>query len=98
MHLDILVSAGAGVTEDGAVHGNMTVGASLAPGPDDPQCAGRHTVDGPVRVAVVVADGDGESAVVCSDNVEVEAGPTGDVEPAVLAGVVSLVLSASQRL
>ena len=98
MHLDILVSAGTGVTKDGAVHGNMTVGSSLTPGPDDPQSAGRHAVDGPVRVAVVVADRDGESAIVCSDNVEVEAGSTGDVQPAVLAGVVRLVLAPSQRL
>ena len=92
MDLDILVCAGTGVPEDGAVHRNMTVGAALTPGSDDPQCAGRHTVDGPVRVAVVVADRDGESSIVSSDNVEVEAGPAGDVESAVLAGVVSLVL------
>ena len=96
--LYVLVSARAGVTEDGAVHGNMTVGAPLAPGSDDPQCAGRHTVDGPVRVAVVVADRDGESAIVGSDNVEVKAGPAGDVQPAVLTGVVCLVLVTAQRL
>ena len=98
MHLDILVSAGTGVPEDGAVHRHMTVGTPLAPGSDNPQCAGRHTVDGLVRIAVVVTDRDGESAIVSSDNVEVEAGPAGDVEPAVLAGVVSLVLVIAQRL
>ena len=98
VHLDILVSAGARVPEDGAVHRNMTVGAALTPGSDDPQCARRHTVDGPVRVTVVVADCDGESAIVGSDNVEVKAGPAGDVQPAVLTGVVCLVLVTAQRL
>ena len=98
MDLYILVSARAGVSEDGAVHGNMTVGPALTPGSDDPQSPGGHTVDGPVGIAVVVADCDGKSPIVCSDNVEVEAGATGDVEPAVLAGVVSLVLVTAQRL
>ena len=93
MDLDILVGAGTGVSEDGAVHGDVTVGAPLAPGSDHPQRAGRHTVDRPVGVAVVVADGDGESAVVGSDDVQVEPRPAGDVQPAVLAGVVSLVLT-----
>ena len=92
MDLYILVSARAGVSEDGAVHGNMTVGATLAPCSDHPQSPGRHAVDGPVGVAVVVADRDGKSSIVCSDNVEVKAGPTGDVEPTLLTGVVSLVL------
>ena len=96
MDLYILVSARAGVSEDGAVHGHMTVSPSLTPGSDDPQSPGGHTVDRPVGVAVIVADCDGKSSIVGSDNVEVEAGATGDVEPAVLAGVVGLVLLTRQ--
>ena len=96
--LYILVSTRAGVSEDSAVHGNMTVGATLAPGSDHPQSPGRHAVDGPVGVAVVVADRDGKSSIVCSDDVEVETRTTGDVESAVLTGVVRLVLVTSQRL
>ena len=98
MDLDILVSPGTGVSKDGAVHRDMTVGAPLAPGSDHPEGAGRHTVDRPVSVAVVVADRDGKSAIVRSDDVEVEAGPAGDVEAAVLAGVVSLVLASLQGI
>ena len=30
----------------------------------------RHAVDGPVRVSVLVADGDGEAAVVCAQEVD----------------------------
>ena len=96
MDLYILVSARAGVSEDGAVHWDMTVSPSLAAGSDNSQSPGGHTVDGPVGIAVIVADCDGKSSIVCSDNVQVEAGPTGDVEPAVLAGVVGLVLVTSQ--
>ena len=98
MDLDILESPGTGVTEDSAVHRDMTVSSTLTPGSDHPQCPRRHAVDGPVCVAVVVADGDGESAIVSSDDVEVEAWPTGDVQPAVLAGVVSLVVLTCQWL
>ena len=45
MDLDILESPGTGVTEDSAVHRDMTVGSTLTPGSDHPQCPGTHTVD-----------------------------------------------------
>ena len=32
---------------------------------------GRHAVDTPMRLAVVITDGDGESPVVCSDDLNV---------------------------
>ena len=43
--LNVLEGAGAGVTEDGGVHGHLTLGAALTPGSDHPQCPGTHTVD-----------------------------------------------------
>ena len=98
MHLDILVSAGAGVTEDGAVHRNMTVSPSLTPCSDHPQGPGGHAVDRPVGVPVLVTDGDGEPPVVGSDDVEVEPGPTGDVQSALLAGIVGFIQVRVQRL
>ena len=90
--LDILECPWTGISEDGAVHRDVAVCSALAPRPDDPQRPRGHAVDGPVRVAVIIADGDGEPPIVGPDDVEMEAGLAGDVEPAVLAGVVSLVL------
>ena len=43
--LNVLEGAGAGVTEDGGVHGYLALGAALTPGSDHPQCPGTHTVD-----------------------------------------------------
>jgi hypothetical protein len=77
--LDVLVSTGAGVAEDGRVHGHMAGGAALTAGTDDAQSARAHAVHAPVGVAVQVADGDGEASIVGADDVEMEAGPAGDV-------------------
>ena len=96
--LYILVCTRAGVPEDGAVHRHVAVNSALTPGLDHPECPGRHAVDGPVCVPVIVADCDGESAIVCPDDVEVESTLARDIEPAVLAGVVGLVLAALQRV
>ena len=96
--LDVLERPRAGVAEDGAIHGHVAVNSSLTPGLDHPECPGRHAVDGPVCVPVIVADCDGESAIVCPDDVEVESPLARDIEPAVLAGVVGLVLAALQRV
>ena len=63
---------------------------------DDTEGPWLHAVDWPIGDSGGVANADGESSIVGSDNVEVEAGATGDVEPAVLAGVVGLVLLTRQ--
>ena len=68
--------------------------STLASRPDHPQGPRRHAVDAPVRVAVQVANGDAEPAVVGPDDVEVKAGAAGDVELGLLAGVGSLVVLA----
>ena len=44
VHLDVLESTGAGIAKDGGVHGHLALGASLAPGPDHPECPGAHAV------------------------------------------------------
>ena len=59
----------------------------LLPRFDDPQRPGRHAVDAPVRVAVVVADGDGEAAVVGPDDVQELALLAGAGQPRALARV-----------
>ena len=59
---------------------------------DHPQSSWRHAVDAPVGVAVQVADGDAEPAVVGTDDVEMEAGGAGDVQLRLLAGVGSLIV------
>lgn len=89
--LDVFVCARARVAEDGGVHGHLAGLRALAPRADDAQRARRHAVDAPVGVAVRVADRDGEAAVVCADDVEVEAGRAADVQPRVLARVLCLV-------
>ena len=89
--LDVFVCAGTRVSEDGGVHGHLAGLRALAPRADDAQRARRHAVDAPVGVAVRVADRDGEASVVCADDVEVEAGRAADVQPRVLARVLSLV-------
>ena len=89
--LDVFVCAWARVAEDGGVHGHLAGLRALAPRADDAQRARGHAVDAPVGVAVRVADRDGEAAVVCADDVEVEAGRAADVQPRVLARVLSLV-------
>ena len=81
MHLHILERARTGVAKDCAVHRHLTAVRALAARPDNAQRARRHAVDAPLRVAVHIADGDGEAAVVGAD----------DVEAAVLTGVGRLV-------
>ena len=92
MHLDILVRAGTGVAEDGAVDGHVAGRPPPAPRLDDPQGPRGHAVDGPLGVAVGVADGDREAAVVGPDDVEPQPGGAGDVQPGVFAGVGRAVL------
>ena len=64
----------------------------MTAGADDPEGAGRHAVDTPVGVAMLVADGNGEPAIVGPDDVKMSVGGTGDVQPGVLAGIVGLIL------
>ena len=42
--LDVFEGAGTGIAEDGGVHGDVTLGATLAPSSDDPQGLGAHAV------------------------------------------------------
>ena len=58
---------------------------------DHSQSSWRHAVDAPVSVAVQVADGDAEPAVVGADDVQVEADVAGDVELGLLARIRRLV-------
>lgn len=69
MSNEILVRPDARVAKDGRVGRDVAVAALGAPGVQDPQRARRHAVDGHVRPPVVVADGDGEPAVVDPDEV-----------------------------
>lgn len=54
---------------------------------ENSETLGRHAVDGPLRVAVVVADGDGEAAVVGPDEVDLLARPARDGQCLALARV-----------
>ena len=58
---------------------------------DHPQGSWRHAVDAPVSVAVQVADGDAEPAVVGADDIQVKADVAGDVELGLLARIRRLV-------
>ena len=58
---------------------------------DHPQGSWRHAVHAPVSVAVQVADGDAEPAVVGADDIQVEADVAGDVELGLLARIRRLV-------
>jgi hypothetical protein len=49
--------------------------------------AGRHTVDGPVGAALVIADGDAEPAVVGAHDLNELPGPTAHLQLLALAGV-----------
>ena len=69
----------------------MAGAASLASCSDHPQGSWRHAVDAPVSVAVQVADGDAEPAVVGADDIQVEADVAGDVELGLLARIRRLV-------
>lgn len=53
----------------------------------DPECPGAHAVDAPVCVSVVIADGDGEAAVIGPDDVQVAARGAVDLQPRALARV-----------
>ena len=52
----------------------------------------RHTVDAPVCIAVLVADGDGEPAVVGPDHLDGLAGVAEDAHGVAFAAVSRLVL------
>ena len=43
---------------------------NILPSLQHPRCCGGHTVDAPVGVAVLVADGDGEPAVIGPDDLK----------------------------
>lgn len=58
-----------------------------SPIPDDVDSSGRHAVDAPLGIPVVVADGDAEPAVVGSDDVDEEPGFACDLQSGSFAGV-----------
>ena len=87
MHLHVLQRARTGVPKNGAVHGHLTAVRALTSRANHVERARRHAVDAPLRVAVRVADGDGETAVVGADDVETAVIGAGDVEARILAGV-----------
>ena len=98
MDLNILVGPWAWVAEDCRIDGNMAGVAALASCPDHPQGAGAHTVDRPVGVSVEVANDNAEPSVVGSDDVEMKARATGDVELGVFTGIGSLVVFSPRRV
>ena len=61
---------------------------------EDSGCSRRHAVDAPVGVAVLVADGDGEPAVVGPDHLDRLVGLALNGQVVALAAVGSLVLGA----
>jgi hypothetical protein len=87
VHLHIFKGAGARIPKDRAVHRDLTRRRALAARANNAQRPRRHAVDAPLGVAVHVAYGDGESAVVGADNVQTAAAAAGDVKARVLAGV-----------
>jgi hypothetical protein len=64
-------------------------GGANSPVLKDMPGAGRHTVDGPVGAALVVADGDAEPAVVGAHNLDELPGPAANLQLLALAGVTS---------
>ena len=98
MDLHVLVGPRARVAEDSRIDRNMAGVAALTSCPDHPQGARTHTVDGPVGVSVEVADGNAEPSVVGSDDVEMKARATGDVELGVFTGIGSLVVFSPRRV
>ena len=60
----------------------------IPPGIQNPEGPGLHAVDAPVGVADVVADGDGESAKVCPDQIDGGAGLALDGQRCVLTAVL----------
>ncbi len=87
MHLHILKGAGARIPKNRAVHRDLTRRRALATRANNAQRARRHTVDAPLGVAVHVAYGDGEAAVVGADDIQTAAAAAGDVQARVLASV-----------
>ncbi len=87
MHLHIFKGAGARIPKDRAVHRDLTRRRALATRANNAQRPRRHAVDAPLGVAVHVAYGDGEAAVVGADDVQTAAAAAGDVQAGVLAGV-----------
>ena len=57
----------------------MLVQLNNSPISDDVVGSRGHAIDAPVRVPVIVADGDAESAVVCSDHIDEESRLTFDL-------------------
>ena len=78
------------------------MGKSNVPGLHGSEGPTRLAVDLPLGVAVVVADGDGEPAIVGPDDVEVLAGCAADVQARVFTGVrrqpLRVTLGPCQRL
>lgn len=62
--LEVFERARAGISKHIGAGQNAAISLLIAFGVKGSEGAVRHTVDGPLRVTVLVADGDGEAAVV----------------------------------
>lgn len=87
MGLEVLEGAGARVAEHAGVGGHAAALLLATFVVQHPEALRRHAVDGPLGVAVVVADGDGEASVVGPDEVDLLARPAGDGQRLALARV-----------
>jgi len=68
--LEVLEGAGTRVCEQARACLDAAVLVLGAFAVQDAQGLGRHAVDTPLRVAVIIADGDGEATIVSSDQMD----------------------------
>lgn len=87
MDFDVFVSPRAGVPEGVTVYVHGTAVLPATPLSQHAASPGAVAVDRPFRIAVLVADGDGEAAVVGADHVNHIPGVAVDVESRPLAGI-----------
>lgn len=70
MSLEVFERARAGISEYVGAGQNAAISLLIAFGVKSSEGAVRHAVDGPLSVAVLVADGYGKAAVVCPQQVD----------------------------
>jgi len=67
---EIFQRSGTRISEDASVGRNAAISLLIAFGMEDAQGSVRHAVDAPLGVTVLVADGDGEAAVIGAHQVD----------------------------
>ena len=77
--LNVFVSTRARIPKYRALHRHNALIFVATSGLHGPQCSSGLAIDFPVRIAMAITDGDGKTAIVGSDDVQIQILAAGDV-------------------